>query len=167
MKISIFIISLFCIIIISCKKPVSYPITPSIKYERFELKDTIDALGNNQKYGMLSFSFVDGDGDFGLSEGDTIYPYSKNGPYYYNLFITMFSKTDGIFDTVKTLVPLNYRMPYYVVRGQNKTLKGEIKTALIFDLPLAYDSIKYSFYIYDRDLHKSNVETTPELILKN
>lgn len=164
---SIYIFLLICISIISCKKPVSYPKEPSIKFESFELKDTIDALENKQKYGMLKFSFVDGDGDFGLNEEDTAYPYNKGSVYYYNLYITMFSKTNGIFDTVILAVPLKYRMPYYVVRGQNKTLKGEVKTALMFNLPLEYDTIKYSFYIYDRDLNKSNVETTPELILND
>jgi hypothetical protein len=159
-------ISIFIIGIISCKKPVEYPFIPSIKYKSFELKDTIDLLDNKTKFGILTFSVIDGDGDIGLDITETDPPFDTTSIYYHNLFMTMYEKVNGVFDTVELTVPANYRIPYAVQEGQNKTLKADIKVQINFYFPIKYDTIKYDFYIYDRSLNKSNVESTPEIILK-
>ena len=59
--------------------------------------------------------------------------------------------------------PLFYRIPYIEPReGQNKILSGEIK--IDFEYPtIKYDTIMYDFYITDRALHKSNVESTSDI----
>jgi len=148
---------------LSCQKIESLPEIPSISFKSFMLIDTIDALGNEGKIGELIFDFEDGDGDIGLTQPDSLSADSTN----FNLFFTMFSKIDGEFIEVseKDLeAPLNYRIPYIKKEGQNKALKGEIKVDFIY-LLFEYDTFKYSFFIVDRALNKSNVETTPEIAM--
>jgi len=148
---------------LSCKKIESLPEIPSISFKNFTLIDTIDALGNEGKIGELTFDFEDGDGDIGLTQPDSLSADSTN----FNLFFTLFSKTNGEFIEVSENdleTSLNYRIPYIEKEGQNKALKGEIQVDFIY-LLFEYDTIRYSFFILDRALHKSNVETTPEIAL--
>lgn len=148
---------------LSCQKIESLPEIPSISFKSFILIDTTDVLGNEGKIGELTFDFEDGDGDIGLTQPDSLSADSSN----FNLFFTLFSKTDGEFievseDDLET--PLNYRIPYIKKEGQNKALKGEIQIDFIY-LLFEYDTIKYSFFIVDRALHKSNIEITPEIAI--
>ena len=148
---------------LSCKKIESLPEIPSISFKSFILIDTTDVLGNEGKIGELTFDFEDGDGDIGLTQPDSLSADSSN----FNLFFTLFSKTDGEFIEVSENdleTPLNYRIPYIKKEGQNKALKGEIQIDFIY-LLFEYDTIKYSFFIVDRALHKSNIETTPEIAI--
>ena len=148
---------------LSCQKIESLPEIPSISFKSFILIDTTDALGNEGKIGELTFDFEDGDGDIGLTQPDSLSVDSSN----FNLFFTLFSKTDGEFIEVSENdleTPLNYRIPYIKKEGQNKALKGEIQIDFIY-LLFEYDTIKYSFFIVDRALHKSNIETTPEIAI--
>ena len=148
---------------LSCRKIESLPEIPSISFKSFILIDTIDALGNEGKIGELTFDFEDGDGDIGLTQPDSLSADSTN----FNLFFTLFGKIDGEFIEVSENdleTPLNYRIPYIEKEGQNKALKGEIQIDFIY-LLFEHDTIKYSFFIVDRALHKSNVETTPEIAM--
>ena len=148
---------------LSCRKIESLPEIPSISFKSFILIDTIDALGNEGKIGELTFDFEDGDGDIGLTQPDSLSADSAN----FNLFFTLFGKIDGEFIEVSENdleTPLNYRIPYIEKEGQNKALKGEIQIDFIY-LLFEHDTIKYSFFIVDRALHKSNVETTPEIAM--
>ena len=148
---------------LSCKKIESLPEIPSISFKSFILIDTIDVLGNKGKIGELIFDFEDGDGDIGLTQPDSLSTDSTN----FNLFFTLLGKTDGEFIEVsenELETPMNYRIPYIEKEGQNKALKGEIQVDFIY-LLFEYDTIKYSFFIVDRALHKSNIETTPEIAL--
>lgn len=161
-RISGIIAAIFLICILSCQKIESISEIPHIEYKSFTLKDTIDILGNPGKIGELVFRFEDGDGDIGLVEPDSIYQDTIN----YNLFFTLFEKIDGSLvevDEDELETPLNYRIPYIEVKGQNKTLKGEIKVEFYYLLQL-YDTIKYDFYLLDRAQHESNTESTPEIV---
>jgi len=145
----------------SCRKIESFPPEPSIAYERFDVSDSTDLLGNHKLIGSLWFSFIDGDGDLGSA--DTTEASGK-----YNLFFTMYEKTEGEFIVVgedKIGEPIRFIIPYMERTGQNKTLKGEInvKFEYFFDI---FDTIRYDFYIIDRAGNESNLETTPELILE-
>lgn len=152
-------------IIFSCERIEEYPDEPVIEFQSFLLKDTIDELDNQIKLGKLIFSFTDGDGDIGLSAGDTLPPYCDTCDYHYNLFISLFEKTDSEFYEADLQIPLYYRIPYAVQDGQNKTLKGQIHINFEYN-SILYDTIKYEFYMVDRALHQSNIETTPEIILQ-
>jgi hypothetical protein len=150
------------VIFFSCQDIESISEIPYIEFKSFELRDTIDLLGNPGKIGELIFKFEDGDGDIGIEQHDSLSPDTTN----YNLFFTLFEKIDGQFQKVDEEdleTPLNYRIPYIKNIGQNKTLRGEVKVEFYYYLLMLYDTIKYDFYIVDRALHKSNVETTTEI----
>lgn len=157
-----FIVSFF---IVSCRKPEHYPIIPEIGYKSFAIRDTTDLLGNKGLVGELTFTFVDGDGDIGLRQPeDSIDP---EDPEYTNLFFTMYVMKNGVLtkpDDDDIQFPLNYRIPYMEPEGQDPSLKGEIKVEFLY-LLFKYDTIQYEFYIKDRALHESNVESTPVMIL--
>ena len=157
-----FIASLF---IVSCRKPEYYSEIPEIGYKSFTIRDTTDLLGNKVLVGELSFTFVDGDGDIGLRQpGDSIDP---EDPEYTDLFFTMYVMENGILtelDENDLQFPLNYRIPYLEPEGQDPSLKGEIKVEFLY-LLFEYDTIQYEFYIKDRALNESNVESTPLMIL--
>jgi hypothetical protein len=147
--------------ILSCQKVEKLSDIPYIEFKSFELRDTIDILGNEGKVGELIFKFEDGDGDIGSDQPDTLFSTNPG----YNLFFTLFEKIDGQFvevDEEDLETPLDYRIPFIENVGQNKTLRGEIKIEFYYLLML-YDTIKYDFYLMDRAEHQSNIETTPEI----
>jgi len=160
-KVALIVIGIIVASFFACQKVESLSDIPFIEFKSFDLKDTIDILGNPSKIGELVFKFEDGDGDIGLGQVDSLSSDTTN----YNLFFTLFEKIEGEFQVVDEddlETSLNFRIPYIENVGQNKTLKGEIKVDFYYLLML-YDTIKYEFYIIDRAEHESNVETTSEI----
>ncbi|PLX10916.1 MAG: hypothetical protein C0594_04235 [Marinilabiliales bacterium] len=146
-----------------CEKPDSYPINPQIEYEAVYLIDTTDPLGNTGSAPLLVFSFVDGDGDIGLKQSDTSGVYSTDSTFHNNLFFTLYEKVNGEFQEADSLLfGFNYRIPFVGWEESNRALKGQIYVQFV---PLYFDTIKFEFYMVDRALHKSNVETSPEIAL--
>ena len=66
-------------------------------------------------------------------------------------------------DTSETETPPYYRVPPLDREGQNKTLSGEIKVDIQY-LVIQYDTLKYTFFLMDRAFHRSNVDTTTEIV---
>ena len=112
----------------------------------------------------LSFIVIDGNGDIGLKESDTIGPYNKDSIYYYNLFIKEFEKIGDNFYEVSNKFPRNYRVPYLTPEGQNKNLKANIKVNIEYSYndrnPLPFNIFKYEFFLVDRQLQHSNIDTS-------
>ena len=163
MKRNLLLFSLI-IIISACLKTKNYPPVPVIEYKDFV------QFGSDSAH--LIFSFKDGDGDIGI---DTLSPPPFNNAsnrYYYNLYKTYYYKLpDGTYSvyvkpgTQDTTIDL-FRIPNLTPKGQNKVLEGDITVNL--NAPYYYPehtSIKFEFFIYDRAFHKSNVVSTPEIIL--
>jgi hypothetical protein len=163
------------VLVSACKKPQKYSEIPAITFESMVVKDSIDQeLDNRFLAGVLTFSFVDGDGDLGLNQEDTNPPYDQAGNYYYNLIIEAYKKENGDFHKINLSAPLSYRFKDVSAHGQNKTLKGRIITGFniinldsqvndsIFALG---DTLKYRFYIYDKALHQSNTAESSEVLL--
>ena len=122
-------------------------------------------LGAETLTGQLRFDFEDGDGDIGFEifESDTL---NLPDSLLYNLFLTLHEKVNGQYvevDTSELETPPYYRIPPLDREGQNKTLKGEIMINIQY-LLIEYDTLKYTFYIMDREFHRSNVDTTSEII---
>lgn len=150
------VIIAFCVA--SCIKVKTLPDEPRIEYKSFIVFDTTDILGNNIKGGKLKFYFEDGDGDLGLpnptadSEDDSV-----------NLFFTLYRMTNGVISPAPAddpLTPFNYRIPYMTSVGQNKILQGTISVLFeYYDLNKG-DTIKYEFYVKDRDENLSNTCST-------
>jgi len=149
---------------IACRKIEQLPPEPRIEFRNFAVFDTTDILGNLCKGGRLTFYFEDGDGNLGLPTPDgTEYDTT-------NLFLKLFRKVDGIMTEVPDddiLKPSDYRIPYMERTGQNKILKGTISITFLylFYLPESTDTVRYDFYLKDRENNMSNTESTSEIFL--
>ena len=75
---------LFLVLVaLSCQKPVEYPIEPRIEYKDFTYLLNADSTFSGE--GVIAFSYTDGDGDLGLDDADTTYPFGFKDPHYYNM----------------------------------------------------------------------------------
>jgi hypothetical protein len=169
----------------SCRKIVSYPPEPEIKFVGAEFEDGIDELGNVVLLYVPTISFTDGDGNIGsLSNGKVLRPcdVSNTHDYYMNLY----EKINGTF--VKRDFEENYRcidsstgkadslvadnvgldvfLTYLEGRGQSNSLIGEIENKVTISF-LNSDTIKYDFQLCDRDNNYSNIVESPIYIIKN
>ena len=160
-------------VVFSCRKFEKFPEIPEITYSNFLL------LMNTQtgitERGVLVFSYTDGNGDLGLDSKDTIFPYDKDGDYYYNL-IKYFEKQNGVFIEVPLLswnsdssyydtLTFNSRFPVLTPLVGNLAIKGVFEDTLFIYNPLSdFDTIKFKAYIIDRALNKSNEIETEEIV---
>jgi len=162
------------ITLVSCRKIEQYPIEPSIEFNRFLVE--IDTATGITPRAILEFSYKDGDGDIGLDPGNLNPPFNPGSKYYYNLIIHYFEKQHGQFVEVPLLwwnndssrfdtLTFNARIPNLTPKTGNLNISGIIQdTLFIYNPSSSFDTIRFSFYIYDRALHKSNEVTTPELV---
>jgi len=179
-KIALFFSTVLTVFMFSCQKFEEYPLEPNIAFESFTLfvdtisdGDTVKAVTNR---GVLAISYTDGDGDLGLRSEDTLYPFNSGSPYYYNIIVSYYEKQNGIFVKVPVTNPsgdvdtinFNGRFPFLTPFGIHKAIKGIINDTLPVNNPNStFDTIKFSVYIYDRALNKSNeIETSEIVILK-
>jgi len=159
-----YLILVLVILSVSCKKPKTYPSEPSITFK--QLVKNINPQGLDES-ADLTISFVDGDGDIGLAEDDTVPPYNPESIYYYNFYITYFIKHNGVFEELPLAIPASQRIPYIPHAGRDQSLSGDIIMHLDFlGFQFNNDTVRFDTYIYDRALHKSNTVTTSEIILK-
>lgn len=162
-RIYLIVFSFLSILLSGCPEIEQLPDRPTIEFESFTISEGIDDLGNEILLGELVFLFEDGDGDIGLAPTDSI---ATGDSSKYNLFLTMFNKIDGEYIELgedDLGAPLFYRIPYVAPReGQNKTLQGNIKIDFEY-LTIDYDTIRYDFFIFDRERHKSNTESTTDI----
>ncbi|MDR2835631.1 MAG: hypothetical protein LBV69_05455 [Bacteroidales bacterium] len=151
---------LFVLFIESCERPKIVSTTPTITFTKFSLKDTVDF--NHLLRGTLKFEFVDGDGNIGFGTDSTA---NK----------TVFLEKYKIINSIPNRIEfnegylLNYRIPVFSTTGNRKVLSGEIVLRYLDEtFPInPNDTIMYKFYIYDRDMNKSNIDSTGYIILKN
>lgn len=165
MRISILFLVIFSLSFTACEKTKEYSDIPEIKLLNVDNSYGADDLGNPGFHTLINFSFTDGDGDLGLSPADTTGDFSSSSEYYYNLKFEVFEKKNGAFIHRDDI---NHHFRFNNISKENttnKVLKGEIETDLFFiKNRLTSDTVKLSFYIYDRALNKSNVEETQEII---
>lgn len=165
MKAKFFLVIIFSFsFFMSCLKPETFPIEPSITFDSFT------ALNDS---GVLIISFTDGDGNIGLAENDTTGVFSSTQKYHHNLFVEYWEKIDGLgWQKGKNFagddIVFLYRIPVLTPNGKNKALKGKITTTIepSYFNPLSPDSdtIKYRITLVDRDLNESNVIESREVI---
>jgi hypothetical protein len=159
----IIIFSLVILAAESCKKIEQLPPEPFIEFRSFEVFDTTDILGNKAKGGRLKFYFEDGDGNIGLKE-----PFESVVKDSTNLFFTLYRKISGEMVQASANDPIKpspYRIPYMERLGQNKILKGTISVTFLYFSYTAKDTIRYDFYLKDRALNESNLESTSEIVI--
>lgn len=160
MKKSIFnytlLLAITSIALYSCVKKTTYNTVPEIEYKEF-----YPYVGDSA---LIQIKFTDGDGDIGVSQGDSTRTIWVN--YYYRDTVT--NKYRGFYDnfnndTLKT---------GYIVKAPNDSYKGKpISGELLVKLQQFRHSkkikdLKYVIYLYDNAGNKSNVVTTPAIIVQ-
>ena len=151
------------ILLVSCLKQEHFPIIPKIAYQGFTLE--FDSAQYARR-GFLTISFQDGDGDIGLFPNQKNPPFDSGSIYYYNYIIDYYEQRNGKFVKVDLDPSYNARIPYLTPNDPNKAIKGIIVDTLPLNPAPVYDTVKFKFYIYDRSLHKSNVDSTPPIVLR-
>ncbi len=156
------------VLLFSCTSPVQYPPEPQIDFLQLNVKDTVDnsELQSPIVLYQIIFKVLDGDNNFGLLPGDTTGIYSPDTTYYNNLFITLLYKNNGRFDTADLPLSLNYRIPAAEIVSIHDYFKATVIIDLSFDpnvISSMFDTIKFSFYVVDKDLNPSNIQETPEI----
>jgi hypothetical protein len=151
------------LLFVSCMKKEVYPDIPEIAFQSFVTQfDT----GMYAKRGYLTISFKDGNGDIGLRPEQNQPPFDTGGLYYYNYIIDYYEKQNGAFVKIILDPPYNARIPYLTPDDPNKAIKGIIVDTLMLNPRPLHDTIKFKFFIYDRALNKSNIDSTPPIILR-
>jgi len=161
---------------VACRRFVEYPPEPSISYVGFAVE--LDTANKAVDYGVLSFSYLDGDGDIGLDESDTVSPFGLGEEYYYNLIVSYFEiqngdtvrvypltmGSDGVYDTAS----FNARIPRLLEPDQEpRSVEGVMNYRMFINNPFSnFDTIMFRAYIIDRALHKSN-EIQSDLVIRN
>jgi len=151
------------LMMISCNEvdPV-YPDEPVVDYQGFGLYITTDPLGNNTLIGQLTFDFTDGDGNLGLLPLVDTSDLNLPDTVKYNFFLHLYDLQG--YEWVE--IPdedggvLKYRIPYLDKQPLSGTMDLEISYPVI-----KYDTIFYTFYIYDRDYNRSNTDSTDVIVL--
>jgi hypothetical protein len=153
-----FVLTLFW----ACKPLEVYPTTPEISFKSLAISEGYDTvIGDSvslKTYVVLTFHLIDGDGDVGLLRDDTI-----NFPDP-NLYVSILEKTDTGFVDINSEYPWTFRTPYVETVGQDKSLVADFEVTFNFIKGTLPDGsiIKMRYYIFDRQLNKSNEDETPE-----
>ncbi len=104
--------------------------------------------------------------------------YIQKNPYHNNLHIQFLRKKNGAYTKIDfasefgnascDVVDFNGRIPIFDRENIGRSLSGTISYAMLsagFPIILRSDTFKVKFYIYDRDLNKSNEVESPDLTL--
>lgn len=154
------------IIFFSCNELDKYSEIPEIEFSGYTV-DYEYANGEILKKNVtIQFSILDGDGDVGLLPEDTVAPYKDS--LASNFFATIFVRKNHKWVSGDQLnyLPIRYRMPY-MGEGTTSLLKADVFIDFSYAAKLfPYDSIKYNFYILDRALHKSNIDSTTIIVFQ-
>jgi hypothetical protein len=137
----------------SCQDDDTFPVTPEIKFLSLDKYSNV----SSQDSLVLSFSFTDGDGDLGSKPEDV------NAR---DIFLRLFEFKNDVFVEPALGAPLEYRMPYLEPRGNNSSLKGEVKINVDYNILQPNDTIRYEIYIKDRAGHQSNTVTSSTIITR-
>lgn len=150
----------FTLLIFSCKEQEESSTIPRIFKESYE--KFANAAGRDTSV-FIRFSFIDGDGNIGLTQADSVPPFDKN------LYVDYFQKENGVFK--KVIIPqssdtlnFNSRIAELDPNHTGKTIRGEVELNINVSIALR-DTIRFDFYITDRDLNRSNTLSTGEIVL--
>jgi len=163
------ILVITALLLSQCREIENYPDEPQISFIEVIVRDSTDVLDNKIKHVTLRFRVIDGDGDIGLNEGDTLGDFSRDSEYYYNLFIKEYEKNgDEFIEVPDNQFPRNYRIPDLTPKGQNKTLIANVSVEIEYGYsdasPLRFTEFKYYFYLADRSLNISNTDTSSLIV---
>lgn len=150
----------------ACQEKVEYPVEPQITYKGTSYLMNADSTLTGEV--VISIGFTDGDGDLGLDDADTLYPFGANDPHYYNMLIdylrwdgTSFVETPLLSWNQQTqsydTISFNARFKRLVFNDVVKPISGSIDYTMTAFNPLSpNDTIMFRIRIVDRALHVSN-----------
>ena len=151
----------------SCGSVVSYSEIPEIHFKSLVFEDRVESESSVTRYAVLTFSFIDGDGDIGASsqDKDTI------SRIHYTWYKKLADKYEP-FQFASGIIADSTAIPYEDVMNKeeanNKTLKGTIEIALFPpSKPQGIDTMRVEFYIVDRARNKSNIDYTSDFSILN
>jgi hypothetical protein len=162
MKKLILILLIFSTALYQCQDQPHYPDEPIINYESFFLYITTNSLDQEVLTGELNFSFTDGDGNIGFEPWPDTVAISLPDTQRYNLFLQLYDFQEDQF----VMIPeedggyLKYIIPYL----DKQPLSGTVTVTIEYPI-IRYDTIFYTFFLYDREYNKSNLDTTAVQIL--
>jgi hypothetical protein len=148
-----FLMALSAISFVSCADDENFPVTPIITFGSIEQYQSINGLDSL----VLSFAFTDGDGDIGSSPADT---------FGRDVYARLFESNNGVFEEAPLSAPLEYRIPYLEPRGNNSSLKGDIRINIDYNLLRTNDTIFYKVILEDRAGNRSNEITTSTIVTR-
>jgi hypothetical protein len=174
-KYTVLILFVWLLFLSNCKKKEVYPPVPYIEYKTAYFYSNAEGVDTLM---VLVFSFKDGDGDLGLGGTDTLAPFNavidslgrNTNPYYYNLQIDYLEQVNGVFQPVTLPFTSDslryfYRFENITPEGRHKAIRGDIEIKIQSSpFPDAKDTVMYTFFVYDRALHKSNVASSIPLV---
>ena len=145
-----------------CQELPEYPDVPYINYENYFLYISTNNLGQEVLTGRLNFSFTDGDGNVGLNQWPDSVAIGLPDTQRYNLFLHTHDYQGNEFVKIPDEEGgvLKYMIPYI----DKHPLSGTITVTIEYPF-INYDTIFYTFYMFDRDLNRSNTDTTDVRIL--
>ncbi|MEA3495714.1 MAG: hypothetical protein U9R42_06735 [Bacteroidota bacterium] len=168
-KLSLIIMSfLLMISFFNCSDKMEFDIVPLIEFQEYKIYSDNSGLDTAI---ILTISFQDGDGDIGLSQSDTLAPFNSGSEYYSNMIVEYYeyNYTDSQYTKVTPnpfsddTISYEYRLPIEISPNKNnKAIKGKIDLT-INDILAKSNPIKFKIYIYDRELHKSNIVESPAI----
>ena len=143
----------------SCAKKETFSIIPAITFKSL--------TSNNLDSAIMEVNFTDGDGDIGYlgnlaeAQPDFFIEYLRDSA---GAFVPM------LIDNGSGFVPVmnTQKIPDVTPAGKDKSLTGTIRVNMenwTQGLPIAGDTLEFNVWIFDRAGHKSNVITTPEVIV--
>ena len=123
---------------------------------------------------VLQISYEDGNGDIGLSEGDTFPPFNYGNTAFYNLFVSYYVKTGNVFQKIvypstSDTIHFNQRFPTLNFSSKEKKVSG------IMDLRIPASpypginptAVKFRISMLDKSLNHSNEVESGEIALQH
>lgn len=157
----------------SCLRRDDFSDIPEIEYK---------SIFRDDRSLVIVISFTDGDGDLGLKDNQTQYPFGPCDPYYKNLVVDPYRLVDGEFVLSRLIVPgdcgtdtnivydtvgYDQRIKFIEPTGKDKTLEGDMEILLngVLD-EFPGDAIKFKVRLMDRALNFSNEVETDVVSIK-
>jgi hypothetical protein len=153
MKKKVFLLAFLPFLFFSCLRKDEFPNTPSITFK--SITTTPDSA-------VILLDFVDGDGNFGITDADTTGIYDDCYERY-NIYAEYYELRNGEWvwvqlDPCIEQIPWYYQVPFAEPTGQIKSQKGELRLLLepTYYLTNAFDTCRFEIFIADRDRNLSN-----------
>lgn len=159
------------LLVAACSKVESGNETPMISYSGFDKYQ--NGLGKDSLL-VIRFSFEDGNGDIGYTEGDTLAPFQIGDPFFYNLHTDFYGLNNGMkvyyVDVFSNdTISYNQRLQSITPEGKFKGISGTMELRVDFSILLlngySPNRIQLELWLNDRALNESNRILTPEIDL--